>query len=96
MGFCTAPVERRDKEESNWIKVDQLIKAGDSGRPTRGGALICIEITGESDHKHKEIGWICVCTRVLERFSVRGINQIKPRHDCQSPERAVDLHPGVH
>lgn len=33
----TAPVERRDKEESNWIKVDQLIKAGESGRPTRGG-----------------------------------------------------------
>lgn len=48
MRFYTAPVERRDKEESNWIKVDQLIKASDSGWPTREGALICIEITGRA------------------------------------------------
>lgn len=31
LAFRTAPVGGRDKEKSNWIKVEQLIKASDSG-----------------------------------------------------------------
>lgn len=34
-GSCTALVEGTDKEESNWIKVGQIIKACDSGSLTR-------------------------------------------------------------
>lgn len=56
MVFSLTPVEERDKEESNWMKVEQLIKAGDSGGANKKRKAFNLHGDDESNPNHKEMG----------------------------------------